>query len=92
MLAGRTTRTLPVAVYNVLTFEQISWGPLAAAALVVTAPVLLLTLLMQKEIVAGLTAGGVKGGSRPLQGAPVVHGRIRRPSWRPFFRRRKLRS
>ena len=62
VLAGRTTRTLPVAVYNVLTFEQISWGPLAAAALVVTAPVLLLTLLMQKEIVAGLTAGGVKGG------------------------------
>ncbi len=62
VLANRETRTLPVAVYNVLTFEQVSWGPLAAAALVVTAPVLLLTLLMQKEIVAGLTAGGVKGG------------------------------
>jgi multiple sugar transport system permease protein len=29
---------------------------------VVTGPVLILTLLMQKEIVAGLTAGGVKGG------------------------------
>jgi len=62
VLASRETRTLPVAVYNMLTFEQVSWGPLAAAALVVTAPVLLLTLLMQKEIVAGLTAGGVKGG------------------------------
>ena len=62
VLAGRSTRTLPVAVYNVLTFEQISWGPLAAAALIVTAPVLLLTLLMQREIVAGLTTGGVKGG------------------------------
>jgi len=62
VLAGRGTRTLPVAVYNVLTFEQVSWGPLAAAALLVTLPVLLLTLLMQKEIVAGLTAGGVKGG------------------------------
>ncbi|MBV8912716.1 MAG: carbohydrate ABC transporter permease [Acetobacteraceae bacterium] len=61
VLAGRETRTLPVAVYNVLTFEQISWGPLAAAALLVTLPVLLLTLLMQKEIVAGLTAGGIKG-------------------------------
>jgi multiple sugar transport system permease protein len=60
VLAGRETRTLPVAVYNVLTFEQVSWGPLAAAALVVTGPVLILTLLMQKEIVAGLTAGGVK--------------------------------
>jgi multiple sugar transport system permease protein len=62
VLAGRETRTLPVAVYNVLTFEQVSWGPLAAAALLVTLPVLLLTLVMQKEIVAGLTAGGVKGG------------------------------
>ncbi len=60
VLAGRETRTLPVAVYNVLTFEQVSWGPLAAAALLVTLPVLILTLLMQKEIVAGLTAGGVK--------------------------------
>ena len=62
VLAGRETRTLPVAVYNVLTFEQVSWGPLAAAALLVTAPVLILTLIAQKEIVAGLTAGGVKGG------------------------------
>ncbi|MBI3512610.1 MAG: carbohydrate ABC transporter permease [Proteobacteria bacterium] len=62
VLAGRETRTLPVAVYNVLTFEQISWGPLAAAALVVTLPVLILTVFIQREIVAGLTAGGVKGG------------------------------
>jgi multiple sugar transport system permease protein len=62
VLAGRETRTLPVAVYNMLTFEQISWGPLAAAALVVTLPVLILTVLIQKEIVAGLTAGSVKGG------------------------------
>jgi len=60
VLAGRETRTLPVAVYNVLTFEQISWGPLAAAALVVTLPVLVLTVVIQREIVTGLTAGGVK--------------------------------
>ena len=61
VLAGRTTRTLPAAVYNVLTFEQLAWGPLAAAAIVVTLPVLLLTIFIQKEIVAGLTHGGVKG-------------------------------
>ena len=59
---GRATRTLPAAVYNVLTFEQLAWGPLAAAALVVTVPVLLLTIVIQKEIVVGLTHGGVKGG------------------------------
>ena len=62
VLAGRETRTLPVAVYNVLSFEQLSWGPLAAAALVVTLPVLILTVFVQREIVAGLAAGGVKGG------------------------------
>ena len=62
VLAGRGTRTLPVAVYNSLTFEQVSWGPLSAAALIVTLPVLLLTVLAQKQIVAGLTAGAVKGG------------------------------
>lgn len=62
VLSGRETRTLPVAVYNVLTFEQLAWGPLAAAAIIVTLPVLLLTLIIQKEIVVGLTHGGVKGG------------------------------
>jgi multiple sugar transport system permease protein len=62
VLSGRDTRTLPVAVYNVLTFEQLAWGPLAAAAIIVTLPVLLLTLIIQKEIVVGLTHGGVKGG------------------------------
>jgi multiple sugar transport system permease protein len=62
VLAGRETRTLPVAVYNVLSFDQLSWGPLAAAGLVVTLPVLILTVFVQREIVVGLTAGGVKGG------------------------------
>jgi multiple sugar transport system permease protein len=62
VLGGKTTRTLPSAIYNVLTFEQISWGPLAAAALLVTLPVLLLTVVAQRQIVAGLSAGGLKEG------------------------------
>jgi multiple sugar transport system permease protein len=62
VLAGRETRTLPVAVYNMISFDQLSWGPLAAAALLVTFPVLLLTVVAQRQIVAGLTAGAVKGG------------------------------
>jgi multiple sugar transport system permease protein len=60
VLGGKSSRTLPSAVYNSLTFEQISWGPLAAAALLVTLPVLLLTVIAQREIVAGLSAGGLK--------------------------------
>ncbi|MBA2519845.1 MAG: carbohydrate ABC transporter permease [Chloroflexia bacterium] len=61
VLAGRDTRTLPVAVFNVLTFEQLAWGKLAAAALVVTLPVLLITVFVQRQIVVGMTAGGMKG-------------------------------
>ena len=60
VLGGKSSRTLPSAVYNSLTFEQISWGPLAAAALLVTLPVILLTIIAQREIVAGLSAGGLK--------------------------------
>lgn len=61
VLAGRDTRTLPVAVFNTLTFEQLAWGQLAAAALLVTAPVLLITVFVQRQIVVGMTAGGMKG-------------------------------
>jgi multiple sugar transport system permease protein len=61
VLAGRNTRTLPIAVYNMLGFEEITWGPLAAAATVITLPVILLTLIIQKHIVSGLTFGAVKG-------------------------------
>jgi multiple sugar transport system permease protein len=61
VLAGRETRTLPVAVFNVLTYEQLAWGALAAAALVVTLPILVLTVLVQRQIVVGMTAGGMKG-------------------------------
>jgi multiple sugar transport system permease protein len=60
VFAGRTTRTMPVAVYNMLTFESFAWGPLAAAAIVVMVPVIVLTIVIQKEIVQGLSAGGVK--------------------------------
>jgi len=61
VLAGPRLQTLPVAVFSMMSFEQTNWGPLAAAALLITAPVLLLTLTVQKEIVAGLAAGGMKG-------------------------------
>ncbi len=62
VLGGKASRTLPSAVYNSLTFEQISWGPLAAAALLVTLPVLVVMVIAQREIIAGLSAGGLKDG------------------------------
>jgi trehalose/maltose transport system permease protein len=42
------------------TFEQ-PWGQIMAATVVVTVPLIVLTLLLQRRILAGLTAGAVKG-------------------------------
>ena len=56
-------RTVPAALAfftGASQFEQPS-APIAAAAVIVTVPVVVLVLLFQKRIVAGLTAGAVKG-------------------------------
>jgi multiple sugar transport system permease protein len=60
ILAGPNTRTLPVAVFNLMSFEQFNWGPLAAAATMITLPVIAMALVMQRHIVSGLTFGAVK--------------------------------
>ncbi len=61
MLATNNTKTVPVAIYNFISYAQIDWGGLMAAAVVITLPVVVLALLVQRYIVAGLTAGAVKG-------------------------------
>ncbi|MGB2876219.1 MAG: carbohydrate ABC transporter permease [Gaiellaceae bacterium] len=57
--------TVPVAMVNFVgksgsTF-QVPWGQLMAATVVVTVPLIAITLLLQRRILAGLTAGAVKG-------------------------------
>lgn len=61
VLAGQKTRPLPVAIFSFISYTQIDWGGLSAAALVVTLPVLILILFAQKHMVRGLTLGAVKG-------------------------------
>jgi multiple sugar transport system permease protein len=61
VLATNRTKTLPVAIYNFISYAQIDWGGLMAAAVVITVPVLVLALVTQRFIVRGLTAGAVKG-------------------------------
>jgi len=48
-------------VYSFLSYEEINWGGLTAAATVITLPVLVLALFVQKHIVRGLTFGALKG-------------------------------
>ena len=66
VLATNQTKTVPVAIYNFISYAQIDWGGLMAAAVVITLPVLVLALVTQRYIVAGLTAGAVKGEARKV--------------------------
>jgi len=61
VLAGESTKTLPVAVFNFIGYQSIAWGSLSAAASIITLPVLFLALIVQKYIVQGLASGGVTG-------------------------------
>lgn len=56
-------RTVPVAIalFSGASVQEIPWGPIMAASVIVTVPLILLVLIFQRKIVAGLTAGGVKG-------------------------------
>jgi multiple sugar transport system permease protein len=61
VLAGDNTRTVPVAVFNFMTFEGVNWGAVAAAATLICIPVFILALIVQRYIASGLTLGAVKG-------------------------------
>ncbi|MDQ1910760.1 carbohydrate ABC transporter permease [Paenibacillus sp. GD4] len=61
ILAGDKTKTLPIAVFNFMSYSEINWGALMAAACIITLPVLIIALLAQRYIVSGLAAGAVKG-------------------------------
>lgn len=60
VLADADTRTLPVAVFGFLSYGGFDWGSLTAAATVITVPVMILALIVQRHIVGGLAVGGVK--------------------------------
>jgi arabinogalactan oligomer/maltooligosaccharide transport system permease protein len=53
--------TLPVALQRFVGEYKTEWGHFAAGALVVSAPVMAVFFALQKHLVGGLTAGGVKG-------------------------------
>lgn len=62
-VSNNDTRTVPVAIalLSGATEQEIPWGLIMAASVIVTLPLVVLVLIFQRKIVAGLTAGGVKG-------------------------------
>ncbi len=58
-----SARTVPVAIalFSGVFSRQIPFGEIMAASVVVTIPLIVLVLIFQRRIIAGLTAGAVKG-------------------------------
>ena len=61
VLSMEKTKTLPIAVYNFLSYAEVDWGGVMAAACAIMAPAIILTMIFQKYVVKGLTMGAVKG-------------------------------
>ena len=59
--ATDSARTIPVGIALFPGLHEVPYGEIAAAAVTVTLPVLALAALFRRRIVAGLTAGAVKG-------------------------------
>lgn len=62
-VSNNEQRTVPVAIalLSGASDQEIPWGTIMAASVLVTVPLIALVLIFQRKIVAGLTAGGVKG-------------------------------
>ncbi len=61
VLASNSTRTLPLSLYNFVRYASVDWGGLMAASVVITTPIIVIALFLQRYIVAGLAAGATKG-------------------------------
>ena len=61
LLSDEAAFTLPIVLQRYVGDFGTEWGRFAAGAIVVSVPVMALFFLLQRHLVEGLTAGGVKG-------------------------------
>jgi len=61
LTADESAQPITVGISRFAGEHTIPWGEIAAAAVIVTIPLAILVLILQRRIVSGLTAGAVKG-------------------------------
>ncbi len=60
VIVGGNHQTLPIVITSFLTFEGINWGQLAAASIIAVVPIVMFSLLVQKDLSRGISFGAVK--------------------------------
>lgn len=61
ILSGPNVRTAPVGLNEYATPVSVLWGQIAAAGTMIILPIAIITLILQRKMVSGLTMGAVKG-------------------------------
>ena len=58
---SENSMTVPIALNEFSSFFKVNWGDTMAAAAIITIPIILAFILVQKQFVEGLASGAVKG-------------------------------
>ena len=61
LITSDSQRTAPLALNYLITSDVLPWGPLMAGAVLSSVPLMILYFIAQRFMVAGMTAGSVKG-------------------------------
>jgi multiple sugar transport system permease protein len=61
LLTAERSVTAPVVIAQFKSAYGLDWGPMTALAVLYSLPVIVVTLILQKQIIGGLTFGAVKG-------------------------------
>jgi len=61
LLTAERSKTAPLVISQFKSAYGLDWGPMTAMAAIYSAPVIIVTLVLQKHIIGGLTFGAVKG-------------------------------
>jgi multiple sugar transport system permease protein len=61
IFTSRNAKTVTMGVMGYVTVREVAWSNMAAAGVLISIPVLIFTIITQKRLVQGLTAGAVKG-------------------------------
>lgn len=61
LLTSENAKTAPIVIAEYNSVYGLAWGPMTAAAVLYSLPVIIVTLVLQKQIIGGLTFGAVKG-------------------------------
>ena len=61
LLTSENSKTAPIVIAEYNSVYGLAWGPMTASAVLYSLPVIVVTLVLQKQIIGGLTFGAVKG-------------------------------